>query len=285
MAEHRLKLQIAIELAQSFLWYSDISTAGPIIDAIREFVGLEVEFDGVLGKRTRYQQDAKSQLVVRIKRREECCKFDDFEPLLRSLEARAEKLDSPKNVSLDDDTLLDQVQFHSLPAPSLPLSSLPVDSERVQSHSLSSLPVDSECLFPEEECYLLLLISQLKRTVSTGDEIGREELGTFINYMIQKTHVWSVRLKSLYLRSLSESNSSRRIQRSMMQLETLVEFTRDDTDRLFDTRFLYTSFFDPSWVIEKHLADTLRSMGCVKASLDIYERLGYWEDVIFCYHM
>lgn len=281
MAGHRLKLQVAVELAQSFLWYSDIATAGPIVDAIKEFVGLELEFDGVLGRRTRYQEDAKSQLVLRMRRREDCYKFDDFEPLLRSLEARAEgvkELDSPKNVSLNDDTVLDQVQFETVP----------VDGEKCP------------YLFPEEECYLLLLICVMKRTTSSNDEISQEELGTFINYIIHKTQLFPVRFKSLFLRTSIQTNSSRRIQRSMMQLDTLVDSTKTPGGALatpdaalatpggapgtLHAKYFYASFFEPSWVIEKHLADTLTSMGCVKASLDIYERLGYWEDVIFCYH-
>lgn len=287
MKQHKLKLQVAIELAQSFLWYSDIATAGPVIDSIKEFVGLVVEFDGALGKRTKYQGESKSQLILRIKRREDCYKFDDFESLLKEARADEETLDSGadghsasrlKNVAISDDTILDQVKF-----------------EPVADKEMSDK--DSWNLLPEEECYLLLLISQLKRVSSSDDELANEELSTFINYLIVKTNLWPIKFKSLYLRSLIERNSSRRVERSMIQLDHLVEAVRAqtsvatrDTDGAKNTglksglKFFYTSMFDPSWVIEKHLGDTLRSMGCVKAALDIYERLGYWEDVIVCYH-
>jgi hypothetical protein len=89
------------------------------------------------------------------------------------------------------------------------------------------------------------------------------------------------------MRSLLEKDSRRRVERSMTQINELVDIVRDsncDSTQMIN-RFdhFYSVLPNPFWITEKYLANILVSLGVTKSALEIYLRLHLWEDVIECY--
>lgn len=66
-------------------------------------------------------------------------------------------------------------------------------------------------------------------------------------------------------------------------MQTLVDNIAEggSPDRL---SLIYVSRLPPQWSMEGQLCTALRSMGSVKAALDVALRIELWEDVIHCYH-
>ena len=84
-----------------------------------------------------------------------------------------------------------------------------------------------------------------------------------------------------------ESKSGRTVERSMMQVQTLVDSineTENSDDRKSRLNFIYSCCSKPFWNVEGELVTLLKSLGSTKAALESALRLKLWEDVIECYH-
>lgn len=89
---------------------------------------------------------------------------------------------------------------------------------------------------------------------------------------------------ALLLRSRLESNRTRTVERSTLQLQALVD-QMPTADSTIPERLLYFHSIPlPSkWEMEKELALRFLSIGVVKSALEIFERLEMWEDVVKCW--
>lgn len=250
-----LRTQISVEIAQILLWYREVTPSKLFIENAMKFCGLEVELTGALGMRTHFQEKATSQLMIQVDRKNE--EKDILEKRII--------YDNPKNLELGDDTVMNKIKFVE------PNKNTPIQ------------------LFEEEEALLLALACHLKRAGAFGDDIVKEELATYVEYILATSSVWSIRFKALTLRSLLDRDNRRKCERSMVQLEHLVNatksYSKDNRDKLQNKLSLfYATLLDPAWITEKHLADILLLLGCTKSALDVYERLQLWKDMIICYH-
>lgn len=253
-----LKAQVAVELSQAFLWFTDVGSSKPLIDSVQEYSGLKVEFSGAMGKRTKFQEKETSQLYIKLSR-------EAGDDLVQS--NQGSPLNHPKNVSLEDELLLSKVKF----------------VEAVEKHDESKVFLDYE-----EELILLASTCHLRRMGSYDSEeefSSSEELITLLDFLIERSRLWVVRFEALYLRSLVQRKHRKRIERSMVQLNHLVDAFKefDRSSLTLNIKFVYASMLTPRWLVQKSLADVLSSMGCIKSALDIYLELGTWEDMVSCY--
>lgn len=103
---------------------------------------------------------------------------------------------------------------------------------------------------------------------------------------------FAVYTMALLLRSRLEATKSRTVERSILQLQTLVDQvytlassrTKEDgsTARERLARFWFVDA--PSvWQLERELGERWMSIGMVVSALEIFERLQLWEDAIECY--
>ena len=256
-----LKSQVAVELAQSFLFYTDVGSSKPLLDSVKEFSGINVEFSGALGTRTKFQTKATSQLFVKISRASSFIQEVAGDNIPKHL-------NHPNNVCLDDDNLLNEIKFSD-------------ESETLQNILLS----------PEEQLILLCLASHMKRMSSYAESDSiNEELMTLLEYIINHASVWSIRYETLHMRSIMERNNNKRMDRAMVQLNHLVdafdEFEaqrkKDNSILLENMKYFYGSLVTSRWTAQKNLADTLCNLGCVKSALDVYQELKSWEEMVHC---
>ncbi|CAL1290975.1 unnamed protein product [Larinioides sclopetarius] len=240
-----------VECAQMHLHYHDVSRAKKYISSAQSLVGLNVELSGAYGKRTRFQNKAVSQLLVKLHK-------DDRKSDEEILEI-TENPDFPPDLNLQDDTLLNKVSF--------------TNSEEYQ----------IEYLLPEEQVVLLGHCLLVQRS-GAFSELLREEMMSYINCLLEQPKTWSIYLKVLIMRCRLEKESSRRVERSLMQLEAVIDSIKKDKP-IFSVRYpmLYTVAFPMLWILEKELADLWMSMGATKSALVIYEKLQLWQDIVQCY--
>lgn len=92
----------------------------------------------------------------------------------------------------------------------------------------------------------------------------------------------------LLLRSRLESNKSRTVERSCLQLQALVDqWKTQENDAPANERMKYIhALLVPSkWEMERELGLRFVSIGVIKSALEIFQRLEMWENVISCYQM
>ena len=195
----------------------------------------------------------------------------DKESLTESKENDDGSLDSnkiyfPKDMKLDDEVRLDKIQF--------------VD--------------ERECptLSKNEQCLVFAIYNIVKKS-TPKDELANEQLIPYLETILNgkiENQIWALRTNALLERSKLERDNRRTIERSLMQIETLVDSIRQSSDSdgyvsKLRMDHLYITKLPPSWHLEMELVRLYQSMGSVRSALDIALKLQQWEDVISCYHV
>ena len=243
-----------LEAGHLHLYYYDVGRAGQHFMRAREALGMEIELTGALGKRTKWQQEDRPQLVVKVKY--------TGQPVMAG-ELPASILlpsDLPKDVLLQDDTRLPRPIFRDQ------------DQDLIPN------------LRPVEQAALLATLTHLRRSSASDDQLDLESKA-YLVALLQYPKNWCLQLSALLLRSHVEATESRAMERSLTQVEELVAAVgREEPSRRERLRLFGASLVPPHWEVHQELARMLMRLGCVKTALEIFERLHLWEDVVTCFN-
>ena len=264
----------------------DKSAAEYFVRAARA-TGLQYELTGALGKRTKFQQNALSQLVLLAesrKRDDDAREWSSADTCasVGSLNGSHPQHDGPEEgetgvntsvpetLPLNDDTLLEQTEF---------TSSNPSTTTLLGHLDPSSQPP----LHPLDQCILLSLCLNVRNT-SPSHGLTSEQMSPYVARVIAHPRNWSVHTMALLLRSRLESTRTRTVERATLQLQALVD-QMPTADSALSERLLYVHAIPlPSkWEMERELALRYLSLGVVKSALEIFERLEMWEEVVKCW--
>ena len=243
--------------------------------------GLQYELTGAPGKRTKFQQFDVTQLVLLAQSRKTPeDKNITGERGIESGEAnRTPEVAKdattggpavPETLPLNDDTLLEKTEFTSSTASS--------------SSTLSHLDPNSQPpLDPLDQCILLGLCLNVKNT-SPSHGLTAEQMSPYVARVISHPLNWSVHTMALLLRSRLESNRTRTVERSTLQLQALVD-QMPTTDSTVQERLehLHGISLPSKWEMQKELAARFLSIGVVKSALEVFEKLEMWEHVVQCW--
>lgn len=306
------KAQFLIERATIHIQHGfDIKAGDDLRSAARE-TRLEFALTGRLGKRTRFQQNELSQLVVLAK------SATEETPEVRSNRVthelgteKGESASKPMNLDLNDDTLLEAISFSK----ETPTSEI-VDEGTLSSALKSLDPADQPTLKPLDSIILLAVTSSITNT-SPQDGLTREETLPYATRVLMGGSTnWQVYTQALLVRSRIEGYRSRTIERGVLQLQAVVDQVIAETtlnpsslatdslqapDESASTTFLPKPKASESasvserllyihqlasptrWKLEAELADRWVSLGGLRTALEIYERLQMWAEVALCW--
>ncbi|GAA5962918.1 hypothetical protein JCM3765_005919 [Sporobolomyces pararoseus] len=257
-----------------------------------EEVGLEWELTGRKGKRTKWQVDEKTQLVVLARdgseQKEVKGKGKDAEEVQ---EVSTEKV--PENFALNDDTLLERTAFS------------PVSTDGAGNDLSSIDPSEQPTISPFSQSVLLsLALATLPAPTSlmnlSADVLSTSQISSFVARVLLDSQNWSVHSMALLLRCRAEAGRSRTVERGVLQMQALVDQLKDGSptevsaissavkpqdmasarDRLVQ---FHSLALPPAWEMEKELAVRYMSLGIVKSALEIFTRLEMWEEVARCW--
>ncbi|KAF8338435.1 hypothetical protein F5887DRAFT_982811 [Amanita rubescens] len=241
--------------------------------------GLQQELTGALGKRTRFQQEDLSQLIVLAESKLKIKSTETgLKPVATTTEAATDTNPTvPKSFALNDDTLLETTQYAPTSSP--------------ESLSPSSQPA----LHPLDQTILLALAQTLKAT-SPSDPLTSSQLSAYTSRVLFHPQNWSIHTMALLSRSRLEANRTRTVERGVLQIQALVDQMpatdgeqegKSEREKAASARERLEYFWEillPSrWALEKELAEKFFSLGVLKSALEIYERLETWEEVVKCY--
>ncbi|GAA5983716.1 hypothetical protein JCM10908_000392 [Rhodotorula pacifica] len=250
---------------------------------------LEWELTGRLGKRTKFQRDEKTQLVV-------LARDAGGKGGAEAKEAAAEDLAAkiPEALALNDDTLLERTAFTKTTDDSVgtaDLSSLdPAAQPSISSFSQAVLLSLSLATLPAPTALMNL----------SADVLSTSQIQAFVARVLDDPQNWSVHSMALLLRCRAEAGRSRTVERGVLQMQALVDQLKDGSptevsaissavkpedmasarDRLVQFHALA---LPPAWEMERELAIRYMSLGVVKSALDIFTRLELWEEVARCW--
>ncbi|KAG7173769.1 tetratricopeptide repeat protein 27-like [Homarus americanus] len=243
-----------LEAGYLHLHYYDVGRAGDHFQKAAQALEIEIELSGALGKRTKWQEEDRPQLVAKVQYK--------GQPLMNS-ELPGHNLlpsDLPKDVVLNDDTRLNRFKFKEQDQDVIP------------------------DLRPIEQSVILSTITY-KRRSSAADLQLDQETKAYLAALLQHPKNWCLQMSALLLRSRVEATESRAMERSLNQVEELVSaVNRTEPSRYERLKLFSASLVLPQWELQQELAKMLMRLGCVKTALEVFERLQLWEDVITCYN-
>ncbi|XP_068747496.1 tetratricopeptide repeat protein 27-like [Montipora capricornis] len=254
-----LHCQIHLELGYLYLDFYETKRAREHFSAAQSSVGIQVDLTGALGRRTKFQQQDVSQLVLLVQRE---VNFVDTESV-ESIQAPGRE-SLPKDVALNDDTLLEKVKFKD---------------ESLQQQIDKSATAISPC----DQAVILGLTVECQKS-QAQHRLNTEEMLAYLEVITNHPKAWCVNMVALLMRSRLEKELRRKMERSMMQLQALLESIENHVPEVTDRQLLfYCVPLPPKWEIKRDLAKLLFQMGAVKGALDIFQQIHAWEDVVYCY--
>ncbi|BFZ56449.1 hypothetical protein PYCC9005_003495 [Savitreella phatthalungensis] len=296
-----------LELAHIHTFYSQDTLARNELRNAEQASGVILRISGAMGRRTKFQTFDTSQLVVlAVSSR----KTEDDDTAV----ANTANGDRPKieHLNLNDDTLLERVAFAKRDPQVRPVVEA---SEELPAELQSLDPGAQPPLHLVDSCVLLSDAAIFRINSAADDEIALEQMGAFVSRVLQDigskgdeepalkhARDWTIDSTALLLRTRAEGHRSRTVERSVMQLQVLVDqlvdgmseqqsfiqradnaSTRNDASVAARLRHLFALPLHSKWDLQAELADKYVGLGLVKSALEIYERLQIWERVALCH--
>ncbi|KAK1084937.1 hypothetical protein LTR48_004980 [Friedmanniomyces endolithicus] len=277
--------------------------------------GFEYELTGLMGKRTKFQENDISQLVVLARSRESEIKTNGeyssgIESSVESVAANGgstvRTASGPAKLDLNDDTLLESINFSGETADSANgglETSLPAALKTLD-------PAKQPQLNPLDSTLLLSFASSITNT-SPQDGLTREETLPYATRVLDGgSSNWQVYTQALLVRSRIEGHRSRTVERGLLQLQALVDQVIAETSAMAAEssgtepsqtsflprpkesesapvtqrlRYIFQLATPTRWDLEAELAARWVSMGGLRSALEIYERLEMWAEAALCW--
>ncbi|OAX82101.1 hypothetical protein ACJ72_03548 [Emergomyces africanus] len=280
--------------------------------------GFQYALTGRLGKRTKFQDRDLSQLVVLAKSADAenstvpAVPGDQLASERKTKTIAAAESPRPKNLDLNDDTLLEAISFKKEEPGEVQEKSMTVQEASSLPSVLAALdPSDQPKLNALDSIILLSIASAITNT-SPQHGLTREETLPYATRVIDGgSSNWQVYSQALLVRSKIEGYRSRTVERGLLQLQALVDQVIADTasdpssgsDKATDEattflprpeasdsapasdrlQYIWLLNFSTRWDLEAELASRWASLGGLRSALDIYERLQMWAEAALCY--
>ncbi|KAM5354220.1 hypothetical protein ACJ41O_000870 [Fusarium nematophilum] len=204
------KVQFLVEAANNYILLGRDDKAREALKEAAQASGLVYALSGALGKRTKFQEKSISQLVVLAKSGVDQADDDDEE------EAK------PDALKLNDDTLLEEIQFSKEENGNDKKDSLPT--------ALADLAPDDQPQLSPLDQIILLTEATLKDAFSPLDTLTSAEVLPYaVRVIADKSTNWQIYTQALLVRSRIEVHRSRTVERGVLQLQAVADQVLTDT--------------------------------------------------------
>ncbi|XP_047131982.1 tetratricopeptide repeat protein 27 isoform X1 [Hydra vulgaris] len=245
-----VQAEFFLDVSHCFLRLYDFDKCKECHLKVQKILQIDLALTASLGKRTKFQENNLPQMRLDIN-------LNESREIVTSHGEVTKEL--PTDITLNDDTLLPHIKF-------------------IDQSSLNYVNIS-----PIDQAFILSTCIYLHKS-RPRDKLTVEEVMPYIECVLQAPKVWSIQYKCLYLRCLLEFASTRKMERSITQLEELHNTYTKNVPEVSERQILMHSIgLQPIWKCEQSQAELLLSCGFTDSALEIFLRLHLWDDVIVCY--
>jgi len=237
---------INIEYAYCALTFYKYTLTEHCLETGRVIGGITHSLTGQMGKRTKYQQQALPQLVLNID-----SKTQPFEDIKES---------NPQNVPLEEDSILYEKPVLEGEDPLLKQTTLSLYDQ---------IYINGFCRY--------LMLTKPK------DQILSEMLTPYISKTLEKSQSWLIYSCSLLHRSRNETNSTKRKERSLLQIQALIDQYRDKSPSCIE-RLSYSccAGYPLYWELKLEMARGYMQVGCFSSAYEMLQDMELHEEAVKC---
>ncbi|CAG9761471.1 unnamed protein product [Ceutorhynchus assimilis] len=267
------KVALDIEIAQLYLLFRNVSKAKEHITSAAD-LSYKYDYVGILGKRTKFQENEISQLALKI-----TLSDSHQQANLDAANCEENSSDPATNDSftLELDTILNTDE-NLLP------KNLPLNDDTRHENVCLCMDVNPNLVLPNLALKLFLTIAQEMLIAKPSDELSTEELLPFVELILSQKSTFCVKVVALLLRCRAESKNRRTVERALRQCEeVLSRFTKEQPEAFDRFNDVFGTGLPAMWKVTVQYADLLLNIGLPKNALDLYLKLQLWEEVIVCY--
>ena len=284
----------------------------PSLTKAKKLTHFQFVLTGARARRTKFQEPGHSGLII-------------LATSETADEAAVATAENPESFQLESDLLLEKPIFDAIG--SEPLDEQIVKRQKVDPEAEVNNGIDEDRLLPMAirqeyipQCLqaldpneqpalnnldvvqLLLRLYVIRQTSPAKDPLVEEELGAVVSRIIyQNGHAnWSLFSRSLWERSILETNKAKTVERGLLQMQSLVEElglkiqtrlipenqggesdgTNSSAPRL---KYIHQLPFIPRWELDARLAEKYMSLGVLRSAVEIYDRLHMACEAALCY--
>ncbi|OAA65176.1 gyf domain containing protein [Niveomyces insectorum RCEF 264] len=224
---------------------SDVK-AQEALDLASKLHGFEYVLSGALGKRTRFQKESTSQLVVLAKSASDSVSGDGTEAaaVARTDTAITATTAIPQALPLNNDTLLENIDFgganeqDTTATKGNKAAGNGEDETPARLSADDAIPAALRDVAPDNQPQLtpldqiiLLSVATLKDAFSPTDSLTQEEILPYALRVLSDTVTnWQIYSQALIVRSRIELHRSRTVERGVLQMQAMVDQVVVDTN-------------------------------------------------------
>ena len=252
-----------------------------ILEAMSNF-GIEINFTGKLGVRTKYQQFQVPQLIVEIQRTKESIQEPMLENGISDDTPKVAKLDEIEDNILYETPILTSIlskkgdQFDN--QGSAYYSFVDVEGVKKICKDKANTSEEHEAISVPESVCILALIKHLiiSRPV---DDMLREQLTAYIEKSLEKYSSWSILLNQLMIRSDLEFRHNKKLDRAMIQYEAIMEDSNSKKGLpIHRMRFLNIIHYPSFLEISTKFAKNYMKLNAYMSASIVFEEVSILDD-------
>jgi len=280
----------------------------------KETAQLNIQMTGVMGKRTKFQKQEKTQLILLAS-----------SATTKDPENREQDTEAPKNsnspavkaietevpneiVAEDDNDATEEENGGEIVGSTSVLGIPKVRLEEVDAET----PLHEEIQYAKEtsdeearmrrgtlslldQCIVLGLCMDVKNSYAM-EALTAEEMLAYVERVLQSPENWMVYSTALLIKSQLEFERNKTKERAILQMQVLVD---QQTDRLTPTQprqrdvdnaapvterlaFLHALSWPAVWELKRGLAQLYYEVGAAGSALQIFEEVRLWEEAVDC---
>lgn len=231
----------------------------------QDYSGLKMGITGAMGKRTKFQQESKAQMLVHAESASAATRD--------KATASNEDTEGPTRVQHSEDEIrLERIAYEE-------------DDDNLIKH-LTIL----------DQAIVLAFCLDVKNH-NPADGLTAEEMGAYLARVLDHHDDWMVYSTALLERAWLEFESSHGRERALLQLQalldqhttrlTLTQSTFDSVESSAPAQerlvHLHSIVYPPRWVLQRDIAERYAALGIVTSAAELFQEIELWDDVVDCY--